>query len=256
MFNSGPDYLRRTSNMVLDALLQAVGERFGGKPVNMADLQRIVDGTKESTDLDHFYRASYEQLMRLVEEEKRRYARTNAFGRLVVHPLQAHFEQGRLDRRLIGNFFFFIRSLFGDQVAEFTEAAALVAEELGVVGEEGESWDPFYADPRMKVIYYTVMVRVVRAFRIFESRRDWVLKVMQHDPTSVALSSNVFVEKSFDGEALPFGNREFFLFFDSLIRPLRDLQGDDLALFVETVGDEPGAVVGEFLRELSRLKTS
>ncbi len=253
MFISGPHYLRRMSNMVLDALVQAVSESFANRPLTLPDLQRIVDGTKESPDLDHFYRAAYEQLMRQVEEEKRRNARTNAFGRLVVYPLERHFEQGRLDRRLIGNYFFFIRSLFGEQVTEFAETAAEVAEELRV-SEERDSWNAFYADPRIKAIYYTVAARVVRAFRVFETRRDWLMKVMQHDPTSVALSSTVFVEKNFDGEALPFGSREFYLFFDSLIRPLRDLQDADKELFIATVGQDPAELVGDFLTELTRYR--
>jgi hypothetical protein len=253
MFHSGPEYLRKTSNMVLDALMLAVGEGYTGKPLNLADLQRIVEATKESPELDHFYRASFEQLQKLLEDEKVQTSRTNAFGRLVVHPLEPHFEQGDLDRRVIGNFFFFIRSLFGDQTGEFAETAAQVAEELRA-GEPRGNWQPFYDDPRMKAIYYTVMARVVKAFRVFETRRDWVMKVMQHDPTSVALSSTVFVEKHFDGEALPFGNREFYLFFNSLIRPLRDLEGEDRALFVQNVGEEPAQVFGDFLLELTRYK--
>jgi len=253
MFNAGPEYLRKMSNMVLDALLHALGESLASRPLNLADLQRIVEATKDSSDLDHFYRASYQQLERLQEEEKKRNIRTNAFGRLVVHPLSDLFEEGRLDRRVIGNFFFFIRSLFGDQVSEFAETCAQVAEELRA-GDTQEGWDAFYADPRMKAIYYTVIARVVKAFRAFEVRRDWVLKIMQHDPTSVGLATNVFIEKEFDGEPLPFGNREFYTFFDSLVRPLRDLQGADKQLFIDTVGEAPAEVFGDFMVNLARYK--
>ncbi|WP_374631422.1 hypothetical protein [Ferrovibrio sp.] len=253
MFQRGPEYMRKTANMVLDALLQAVREGYADKPLHPDDLARIVDATKASTDLDHFYRASFDELQRVAEDDSHRTTRINAFGRLVVHPLSDHFEAGRLDRRLIGNFFFFVRSLFGDRVEAFADEANAVAEEYRARGEL-ETWDAFYADPRMKRIYYQVMARVVRAFKVFEARRDWVMKVMQHDPTNTALSSTVYVQGNFDGEAMPFGPREFFLFFDSLIRPLRDLQGEDKALFVEVVGEEPVAMVGDFLMEMTRVK--
>jgi len=253
MFQRGPEYMRKTANMVLDALLQAVREGYADKPLHPEDLSRIVEATKASTDLDHFYRASFDELQRVAEDDNHRNTRINAFGRLVVHPLSDHLEAGRLDRRVIGNFFFFIRSLFGDQIEQMADDANAVAEEYRAQGEL-ENWDAFYADPRMKRIYYKVMSRVVRAFKIFETRRDWVMKVMQHDPTNTSLSSTVYVERNFDGEAMPFGPREFFLFFDSLIRPLRDLQGDDKALFVEVVGEEPAAVFGDFLTELTRVK--
>lgn len=253
MFQRGPEYMRKTANMVLDALLLAVREGYADKPLHLEDLTRIVEATKASTDLDHFYRASFDELQRVAEDDARRTTRINAFGRLVVHPLSEHFEAGRLDRRVIGNFFFFIRSLFGDRIEEFADTANAVAEEFRAKGEL-ENWDGFYADPRMKRIYYEVMARVVRAFKIFETRRDWLMKVMQHDPTNTALSSTVYVERSFDGEAMPFGPREFYLFFDSLIRPLRDLQGENKALFMEVVGEDPAAVFGDFMMSLTKSK--
>lgn len=253
MFHRGPEYLRKTANMVLDALLQAVHEGYAERPISYAELHRIVEGTKTSADLDHFYRASFDEMQRVNDEEQRRKSRVNAFGRLVVHPLEPHFESGALDRRLIGNFFFFIRSLFGDQLDEFVEAANAALEEFKA-SNSLDDWSGFYNDPRMKRIFYLVMARVVKSFRVFDARRDWVIKVMQHDPTSTALSSTVFVERHFDGQALPFGDREFHLFFESLIRPLRDLSGEDQKLFVEAVGEESKAVFGDFLGELARMK--
>lgn len=254
MFNSGPDYLRRMTNMVLDALLRGVREGYAQRPLAATDLERIVEATRNSTDLDHFYRASFDELMRLMAEEQNRKARVNAFGRLIVHPLEPLFESGELDRRVIGNFFFFVRSLFGEQLDEFAEQAATVAEELQIAGDKPFDWQRFYADPRMKRIYYTVMQRVVRAFRVFETRKDWVMKVMQHDPTTVSLSSTVYIERSFDGQPLPFGDAEFYKFFDYLVRPLGSLEGADKALFAEVTGEDPAAVFGGFLRELQRYK--
>lgn len=256
MFNRGPDYLRRMTNMVLDALISGVGEKFKGPDIPAAEVLRIVEATKNSSDLDHFYRASFAELIRLMEDENRHKSRTNAFGRLIVHPLSPLFERGVLDRRVIGNFFFFVRSLFGDQLEAFAEEAQAVAEELHGVGaiDDQADWDRFYADPRMRRIYFAVMARVMKSFRVFEQRKDWIVKIMQHDPSTVGLSSNVFVARQFDGEALPFGDREFYLFFDSLIRPLGGLSEADAGIFKEASGEEPRPLIQNFLAELDRLK--
>src|SRR3546814_3057611 len=81
------------------------------------------------------------------------------------------------------------------------EQSAEIADELR--GPEGGQldWARFYADPRAKRMYFSVMSRMIRAFRSFDARRDWAMKVMQHDPTAVGLSSTVYIERPFEGRS-------------------------------------------------------
>lgn len=250
MITRGPDFLRQMANKLLDALLQGAEAEARKAPFSIDMLRQLVEAMKTASDYDHYYRASYDSLMKVVEEDARRGARVNAFGRLLVHPLDPLFSEDKLDRRLIGNFFFFVRSLFGDEVDVMADEAANVAEEIRSRAGGNLDWAAFYADPRAKQLYFRVIARVIRAFRVFETRRDWVLKVMQHDPTAVGLSSNVYIERPFEGQALPFGNREFYLFFDGLIRPLAQLSAEDAALFQTATGEDPAKIVGNFLSEL------
>ncbi len=251
MLTRGPDYLRQMANKLFDALLK--GASMHGN-LTQESLKQLVEAMKTSPDYDHYYRASYDGLLKVIEEDNQRGARVNAFGRLLVHPLDVRFAEEKLDRRLIGNYFFFVRSLFGDDVEAMAEESAALAEEIRVASGGNLDWAAFYADPRAKVIFFKVMARVIRAFRVFESRRDWVMKVMQHDPTAVGLSSNVFVERSFDGQALPFGDREFYLFFDGLIRPILRLGKEDVKLFKEATGEDPHRIAAAFLEELEQYR--
>lgn len=252
MINRGPDFLRQMANRLLDALLQGVEVEVRKSPLTIDMLRQLVEAMKTASDYDHYYRASYDSLMKVVEEDARRGARVNAFGRLLVHPLDPLFSEDKLDRRLIGNYFFFVRSLFGDEVDVMADEAASIAEEIRSGAGGNLDWASFYADPRAKQLYFRVIARVIRAFRVFETRRDWVMKVMQHDPTAVGLSSNVYIERPFEGQALPFGTREFYLFFDGLIRPLAHLSTEDAALFQNATGEDAGRIVGNFLSELEQ----
>lgn len=254
MINRGPDYLRQMANKLLDALLKGAEAEARKTPLTVDMLRQLIDAMKTAPDYDHYYRASYDSLMKVVEEDAKRGARVNAFGRLLVHPLDLLFGNDQLDRRLIGNYFFFVRSLFGDEVDVMAEEAANIAEEMRSQSAGNFDWANFYAAPRVKQLYFKVIARVIRSFRIFETRRDWVMKVMQHDPTAVGLSSNVYIERPFEGQALPFGTREFYLFFDGLIRPLAHLSPEDAALFQAATGDDPAKSVGNFLSELEQYR--
>lgn len=254
MLNRGPEYLRQMANKLFDALLQGAAMHAKGGALSLDALRQMVEAMKASPDYDHYYRASYDGLLQVIEEDQRRGARVNAFGRLLVHPLDQLFADERLDRRLIGNYFFFVRSLFGDEVDVMAEEAATIAEEIRAQGGGNLDWGTFYADPRAKQIFYKVVGRVIRAFRVFETRRDWVMKVMQHDPTAVGISSTVYLERPFEGHALPFGDREFYLFFDSLVRPIARLTQPDAKLFTEATGDDPARIAGNFLIELEQYR--
>ncbi|MCW0233178.1 MAG: hypothetical protein OJJ21_06225 [Ferrovibrio sp.] len=254
MITRGPDFLRQMANKLFDALLQGAEAEARKAPFSIEMLRQLVEAMKSAPDYDHYYRASYDSLMKVVEEDARRGARVNAFGRLLVHPLDPLFSEERLDRRLIGNYFFFVRSLFGDEVELMADEAATIAEEIRGQAGGNLDWASFYADPRVKRLYFRVIARVIRAFRIFETRRDWVMKVMQHDPTAVGLSSNVYIERPFEGQALPFGNREFFLFFDGLVRPLAQLSPADAELYRSATGEDPARTVGGFLAELEQYR--
>lgn len=250
MITRGPDFLRQMANRLLDALVQGAEQQAQKAPFTVDTLRQLVESMKTASDYDHYYRASYDALMKVIEEDERKGARINAFGRLLVHPLDTLFAEDKLDRRLIGNYFFFVRSLFGDEVDVMAEEAANIAEELRVAGGGPLDWAEFYADPRVKQLYFKVAARVIKSFRVFETRKEWAMKVMQHDPTAVGISSNVYIERPFEGQALPFGDREFYLFFDGLIRPLAKLSPDDAALFRTATGEDAAKLAGNFLREL------
>src|SRR5688572_2252188 len=143
MIIRGPDFLRQMANKLLDALQQGAEAEARKAPFTLEMLGKLIEAMKTAPDYDHYYRASYDGLMNVIEEDQRRGARVNALGRLLVHPLDPAFAEDKLDRRLIGNYFFFVRSLFGDEVEAMADEAAAVAEELRLANGGSLDWAAF-----------------------------------------------------------------------------------------------------------------
>ena len=97
MLIRGPDYLRQMANKLFDALVQGAGMHG---TLSLDSLKQLVEAMKTSPDYDHYYRASYDGLLKVIEEDNQRGARVNAFGRLLVHPLDVRFAELRLEPAL------------------------------------------------------------------------------------------------------------------------------------------------------------
>jgi hypothetical protein len=96
MTGRGPEHLRKTTNVVLDALVRAAEQALHGHAIDMRTLESLVAELKESTAFDDFYHRSYREMMEVVEGESIEQRRTNAFGRLMMHPLSGLFSEDRL----------------------------------------------------------------------------------------------------------------------------------------------------------------
>ncbi len=250
----GPRHLRKTTNVVLDALVQAVEQAGNGHPLSMKLLETIVAGLKVSTGFDDFYHRSYREMMEIVESEKREQRRTNAFGRLVVHPLSQLFQDELLDRDLVTNIFSFLHLALGDAAEDYSarcnDIVAALKEDLG----DEFTWDAFYEDARAKLVLWHALVQISASFKRYELRKDWFIKLMQYRPATVSVASNAFVTRDHDPgeEPLVFGEREFCIFFHALFDPLTELPlGDDDA-FRKEFGADPHHLIGDFLVNLSR----
>lgn len=254
MTNRGPDHLRKTTNVVLDALLRAADQALRGRPVDMSTLGALVAELKSSATFDDFYRRSYRELMESMEGDNREQRRTNAFGRLMMHPLSELFSGGELDRRLVPNIFNFLRLVLGDEdEAQYAESCRAVIEALRDDMGDSFTWDAFYDDPEAKIIQWRALVRIAASFKRYELRRDWFIKLMQYHPTSVSLASNAFVTKDHDpGDEPPrFGEREFCLFFHALFDPLQNLSKREEEAFGKEFGTDPHHLIGGFLVNLA-----
>jgi hypothetical protein len=254
MGSRGPKLLRRTTNVVLDALLQAADTAYRGKPLTREALHDIVDGLKISAQFDEFYRRAYRELMEVVDEEKLEQRRQNAFGRLMVHPISELFDKEILDREILPNVFSFFHLVLGDDAESFGERCMERVRELREELGEDFSWDAFYEDPQAKKVLWHTLVRIANSFKRWDVRKDWFMKLMQYTPSTVSLGSTAFVVREHgNGHEEPhvFGNHQFCAFFQALFSPLTDMPKADEALFRDEFGSDPHHLIGQFLVHLA-----
>ncbi len=253
MTGRGPEHLRKTTNGVLDALVRAAEQALHGHAIDMRTLEALVAELKESTAFDDFYRRSYRELMEVVEGESIEQRRTNAFGRLMLHPLSGLFSEDRLDRGLVPNIFSFLHMVLGDDEDEYAERCGAIVKTLKDDLGDHFTWDAFYGDPEAKLILWRVLVRVAASFKRYDLRKDWFIKLMQYRPTTVSLASNAFVTKEHSPyeDPIQFGEREFCMFFHAMFDPLQDLDHKDEVAFQKEFGSDPHHLIGGFLVNLA-----
>lgn len=253
MGTRGPKFLRRTTNHVLDALIQAADGAYRDHPPGMNAIRDIVEALKVSPGLDDFYRRAYREMMEIVEAEKLEQKRNNAFGRLVVHPLSELFDTGVLDREILPNVFSFIHLVLGDEGEIYGEQCQMILRDLRERLEDEFTWDAVYSDMRAKRILWHTLVRIAASFKRWDIRKDWFIKLMQYTPTTVSLGQSAFVVKEHDSHDEPrvFGEHQFCAFFQALFRPLTEITPEDEAIFLKEFGSDPHHHIGQFLVHLA-----
>ena len=249
----GPLHLRKTTNVVLDALVVAVEGACHGQPLSMPLLENIVAELKASAGFEDFYHRSSREMMDIVEGEKREQRRSHAFGRLVMHPLSPLFEDETLDRALVTNIFSFLHLVLGDEAEVYAQRCKDIVQSLKDDLGDYFTWDAFYDDPHAKLILWHTLVHISASFKRYDLRKDWFIKLMQYRPATVSLASNAFVTREHDTseEPLVFGEREFCIFFHALFDPLTELSPKDDAAFRKEFGSDPHHLIGGFLVNLS-----
>jgi len=253
MGDQGPAYLRKVTNDVLDALVQAAERAAAGRPLSVGLLEEIVAGLKDSAAFDDFYRRSFAEIAGIVGAEDIDQRRTNAFGRLMIHPLDPLFDSGALDRAVIGNLFSFLLMVLGEEAeanaVRCRDVLATLREELGT----SFSWEAFFDDPEVRLVEWRVLLQVAELFKRFDVRKDWFIKLMLHRQNTVSVASNAFytLEHEAVAEPITFGDQEFALIFHAWFDPLETLSPRDDLAFRRAFGAPPRARIGAFLTHLA-----
>jgi len=253
MGETGPEHLRKTTNVVLDALVQAAERAAGGRPLPVPLLIEIVAGLKSSAAFDEFYQRSYAEIATQVTNAEFDSRRTNAFGRLILHPLDPLFDAGRLDRALIPNLFNFLHLALGEEADAHAlrcrDIVTALREELGT----SFTWDAFYENGEAKQVTWRVLLRIAESFRRFELRRDWFIKLMQHRQNTVSLASNAFyaVEHDPAAEPIAFETGEFAALFHAWFDPVEQMSPRDELAFRQACGKGVRELLGPFLTRLA-----
>jgi hypothetical protein len=253
MSTSGPLLLRQTTNHVLDALLRAAETAYHDQSVGMRSLHDIVEAIKNAANLDEFYRHAYLELTKAVDQDKLTQKRINAYGRLMIHPLNQLLQNGVLDRALLPQIFSFLHMVLGDDSEVYGETCKEIVTRMRAEMGDGFTWDAFYADPEAARIQWHTLTRIATLFKRWDLRKEWFLKLMQYTPATVSLGQSTFVLRSIDHSDEPrvFGNHEFCAFFQALFRPMTEMSPEDEIRFRQEFGTDPHHLIGQFLVHLA-----
>lgn len=255
MSRRGSKVLRKTTNTVLDALLQAAETFHHGKPLSIAELNGIVAGFKTSAQFDEFYSRAFNEIAEVVEAEKLERQRQNAFGRLMVHQLSEVFDQGVLSRDFLPNIFSFFHLVLGEDADVYGEQCQEVVRELRDLKGDEFAWDDFYRDPRAELILWHTLTRIAASFKRWDLRKDWFIKLMQYTPSSVSLGPSAFVLRDHNSgnteEPKVFGDHEFCIFFQGLFHPMIEMDKAAEQRFLREFGTDAHHLIGPFLVHLA-----
>ena len=255
MSSRGTDYLRSTANAVLDAFVKAVEDFHGDQSVTKAELDAIAAKLKQDRSLDEFFSRQFHAIEKMAREEIMEQNRTNAFGRIVAHPLTDAFDLGVLDRAIMPNFFSFLHLVLGDDLETLTRECSEIANDLRTRHPVDFEWDQVYADQRVRVVYWRVLARIAQSFGRFEMRKDWFITLMQNRPTVVSIAPNAFLPGTHHApdEIHPFNDGHFKVMFRALFKPVRHLSAEDSEWFARLIGKTPDDAFGGFLTNLDRM---
>ncbi|HVI52698.1 MAG TPA: hypothetical protein VM661_15925 [Candidatus Sulfotelmatobacter sp.] len=240
--------LRRFAGRVVEAFVQAVDRQYAGSAVG-PDLLRKAGAVFSVSDL----------LMAMADQTARNLASEeidDPYQRLLISPLGELLQSGELSRDILPNYFHFIHLVMGDGQAPLAEACAAIVAKMKSEPFPPFGWDDFLADPRARVVLWTVLLRIAENFKRFDLRRDWFIKLMQYDRQSVSLASNAFIPKPKVEEDVPkppFGGDQFKVLFGALFAPLKKLGGDDQAAFRKSFGQSVEAAFAPLWNNLKSM---
>lgn len=223
MQQSGPKYLRRVAGQVLDAMVASLQAEARNGQVDVATLRKVAEALKTSPQFDSFYAHAFQTLAEGIEEQRRIELRRNALGRLMVHPLSGLLNDGTLSRDMLPNLFHFFQLSLGDQLAHYAETCDELLNLIRTEQGEDFTWDTFYAHPDARMVQMKVLWTIVKAFRHFEARQEWFIKLMQYHPSTISLGSHMFINAPRPTgveQVAPFSNQEFCVLFQALFRPI------------------------------------
>ncbi|MFM7347137.1 MAG: hypothetical protein ACKO1J_17420 [Tagaea sp.] len=253
MFAKGPLQIRHAVVTMLDAFVATAQETAAkqGGTISAEDIDKIAEAMKLSGEMDNFYRAVFGQIVNTIVEAQHQNRRTNAFGRLVVHPLSDFFQSQQLDRGMLHNFFFFVHSLVGEEEKEWNETCATIVDELREKLGEAFTWDDYYEEPRVQAIFWRVLVKIAQAFKRFDTRREWLFRIMQHKQTSISLAPNKYVKVGDGLDVAQFSKADFLTVFDNLFAPVRNLSYEQALRFEQATGVEAKTAFAKFFEDLA-----
>lgn len=222
----GPTRLKSVVQILLERIADLLEEeaRQSGGALNETQLRQAIEAFKARTDDDtlEFYRTGWNECLAVIEEVRRDSSRRMPFERLMVHPF-AHLLpaqgqpviQGRhLSRRFLPGFLSSLQQMLGPVLLEqYQTRCRELVRIIQVARGNDFDWSDVYTDPTSQVIVNDVLVHVSKHFTDLPRRRSWMIDL---------ITANLPLGEDETERNWTFGEAEFHLLMEALLRPLRN----------------------------------
>lgn len=250
---------RATAAVAVRALLDLIDEAAVDGHVSVESARRIGAAVLSASGplSSHYCRAesSCEAAFELVLVER---SRIDTLGRLLTHSFAHLLDDpvAGIERKHLAQFFAAVHMILGEETREALKARCGATADRYRTGEGLVVWDEFYEDDEAALILEQVLVTIARSFRRFDPRKDWFMIVMNSNPSTVSLGSNVFVAKKPEDKVVrEFSDIHLCRLFKALFASVRMDTFDDprRRAFTARWGSEPDKVFGPLFVEMQGL---
>ncbi len=174
---------RNTFDKTVNIVIAAVKEKLACGELNIDDLDGIEKAlTRENQKVDAFCHSVHEHCLHKTKLDFMVPPRTNAYGRIMVQPLERLFDKKhrRFSERQLSNYFHMLVIVLGRATYEryHEEVAHLMRVEIRDHGDNF-SWDEFYDHDKVVYIRLQTLAAIAHAFKNFDRRLSWLMEVME-----------------------------------------------------------------------------
>ena len=174
---------KSTFDMTVHVVIEAVKERLKHGEISRHDLEEIENAlTVGNRQVNAFCHSVYDKCMDKHKLDALAPPRTNAYGRIMVQPLESLFDtkQPRMSPAQLSHYFLVLEQILGRAVYEtyHDEMATLMRAEMRDRGSYF-TWDRFYSHPDVTYVRRHTLAIFAQTFEHFEKRLSWFLSVME-----------------------------------------------------------------------------
>ncbi len=192
-------HCRSTASLAIKAFAEALEEQAVGGRVSVSTIRRLSEVLSQVPGpLAAHYAIAEQTCVSNFAMQQMDLQRTNYVGRIAVKTF-SHLlldPSSGIGRKHLTPFFSALRMILGEEIHDSLQekCAAVVAQLSETSGVT--PWEEFYAHPEVVRITEIVLVSMAKALRRFEPRKDWLLIVMNSNPTSQSTGSTAFIART------------------------------------------------------------
>jgi hypothetical protein len=238
---------KNTFDMTVHIAISAVRERLEEGPITPEILAEIEGAlTQGNKQVDAFCHSVHERCMKKSKLDLITPPRTNAYGRVMVQPLERLVagKQAGFSQKQLSNYFMVLASLLGRKVFEekHDKIKALMEAEIRDNGSNF-TWDKFYKHPLVIMHRHQTLGVIAQSFENFEKRLNWFLEMMEGthgDPKKVSTT-------------MPFTEHQAKAFLMALFDECRGMNEDQKELLKRHISERQVSDINKLIVKVAQM---